>query len=804
MAYDLIGKDFVPPDVRAKVTGRARFAEDFRAEGMVFAKLLTSPMPHARVNGIDASEALSMEGVLGILTAEDEGAGTLFSNEPMFVGHPILAVAAVDEATAQDAIDAIRLDIEPLEFVVDPLETLYPGGPNAGPGGVNSSAGRGGMGGMGGGGGGQTRKWAARDFAVPEGQLPMGEPAQEWSFGDLEAGFAEASLVLDETFVTQGNSHHSMEPRTTMAYWENGKCHVHTGVQSHTSALGGISRQAGVGVEDVVLVNEYCGGGFGSKSGGSITVGIAARLSRKIGRPVMLRISRHEEYFLGSARGGFQGRIRLGFRADGRITAADLYLVQDGGSAGGFPDANSAGGAVSIIYQPLSMRYRGVTLLTNSTPRGAQRGPGQNQIATAVEPIIDKAARELGLDRLEIRRINAPDSSGTVGSQRSPLTSAYMAEALEQGAEQFGWASRKGRSGERRGSKAYGVGIGQAYHSAGRSGYDGLVVLTPEGKLHLHSGVGNLGTYSYVATTRAAAEVLRCDWENCVVEHGITSRHLPSASAQNGSNTSYTMTRTNYVAALDAVQKLKEIAALDLGGSADDYDIGDHKVFATANPERFLTYPQAAQRAIELGGRYSGAEPPDDIADVTRAAVAGVAGTGLVGIAKDNLPKEGDVPALSVGFAEVEVDLETGKVEILDYVGVADCGTVLHPQGLSQQLKGGGVWGMGYALHERQIYDPQNGLPGNVGLLGCKPPSYLDVPSVMAWSATDIADPQNPVGARGIGEPPMGAASAAVLSAVSDALGGHLFNRAPVVPDMIVNHVAGQPQSHGPLDVQTA
>ena len=227
-------------------------------------------------------------------------------------------------------------------------------------------------------------------------------------------------------------------------------------------------------------------------------------------------------------------------------------------------------------------------------------------------------------------------------------------------------------------------------------------------------------------------------------------------------------------------------------------------MFATADPERHLTYPQAAQRAIELGGKYSGAEPPEDIHATTRAAVAGVAGTGLVGIAKDNLPKDGDVPALAVGFAAVEVDLETGKVDILDYVGVADCGTVLHPQGLAQQVKGGGVWGMSLALLERQIYDPQNGLPGNVGLLHCKPASYLDVPATMAWSATDIADPQNPVGVRGVGEPPMGAAAAAVLSAISDALGGHLFNRVPVVPDIIVNHVAGRAQSHGPLDVHTA
>lgn len=152
----------------------------------------------------------------------------------------------------------------------------------------------------------------------------------------------------------------------------------------------------------------------------------------------------------------------------------------------------------------------------------------------------------------------------------------------------------------------------------------------------------------------------------------------------------------------------------------------------------------------------------------------------------------------------LEVDLETGKVEILDYVGVADCGTVFHPQGLTQQMKGGGVWGIGFALFERQIYDPQNGLPGNTGFEQCKSATYLDVPSIMCWDAVAIADPQNPVGARGMGEPPMGASASAILCAISDALGGHLFNRTPVVPDMIINYVAGREQSSRPLQIHTA
>jgi CO/xanthine dehydrogenase Mo-binding subunit len=331
-----------------------------------------------------------------------------------------------------------------------------------------------------------------------------------------------------------------------------------------------------------------------------------------------------------------------------------------------------------------------------------------------------------------------------------------------------------------------------------------LLVLTPDGMLHLHSGVGNLGTYSYASTTRAAAEILKCDWENCIVHQGSNAKFLPRASTQTGSNTSWTMSRTNYVAAVDAVAKLKEIAAMDLGGAPDDYDIGQHRVFRIDNPEQFLTYAQAAQRAIELGGRYSGEQPPDDIHEITQIAVRGVAGTGLVGVAKDTLRMEGDIPALACGFAAVEVDVETGKVEILDYVAIADCGTVFHPQGLSQQMKGGGVWGMGFALAERQIYDPQNGLPGNSSFLQCKPLTYLDVPATVRWDAVDIADPQNPVGARGIGEPPMGAAAAAVLCAISDALGGHVFNRVPVVPDMIVNYVAGREQSTPPLKLHTA
>jgi CO/xanthine dehydrogenase Mo-binding subunit len=264
------------------------------------------------------------------------------------------------------------------------------------------------------------------------------------------------------------------------------------------------------------------------------------------------------------------------------------------------------------------------------------------------------------------------------------------------------------------------------------------------------------------------------------------------------------MTRTNYAAASDAIAKLKEIAAMGLGGAPADYDIGGERVFSKSDPSKGLTYAQAAQRAIDLGGKFDGHVAPDDLNVMTKASAAGVAGTGLVGVAKDNVPLTGTVPALAAGFIEIELDTESGKFAILDYVGVADCGTVLHPQGLDHQIKSGAVMGFGLAASERHIYDPQNGLPGNVGLLQAKPPSYLDVPSEMKTAWLDIADPQNPVGSRGIGEPVQGCAAAALLCAISDALGGHYFNRTPVMPDMIVNAAAKREPSHKPLQVNTA
>jgi len=238
---------------------------------------------------------------------------------------------------------------------------------------------------------------------------------------------------------------------------------------------------------------------------------------------------------------------------------------------------------------------------------------------------------------------------------------------------------------------------------------------------------------------------------------------------------------------------------MDLGGAPADYEIGNETVFLKSDPTKSLTYARAAERAIELGGKYDGHEVPDDLNAMTKASAAGVAGTGLVGVAKDNLPRTGTVPALAAGFIEIELDLETGKYRMLDYVGVTDCGTVIHPSGLETQIKSGAVQGFGVAGLERVVYDPQNGLPANIGYYQSKPPTYGDIALSMRTGAVNQPEPSGALGTKGVGEPLLGCAGAALLCAISDALGGHVFNRTPVLPDMILDYVAGRAPAHGPL-----
>jgi xanthine dehydrogenase molybdenum-binding subunit len=810
MATRLVGTNYITPDIVAKVTGRARYAEDYRAEGMLFCKLMLSERPHARVVNKDLSRALALPGVRAILSAEDvpqlgPAAEHCLTNEPLYAGEPILAVAAVSEEIAADAIELIHLDVEPLPFVTDPIESLRPGGPDARTDGNVWAGPRAPAPGQ------PPRpvierlKWTEAEFAeAAEGRMPIGKAMEEWSFGDLAAGFKEAALVLDETFIVPSTGHHPMETRSAMAFWQNGKLHLHCSTQSVVRTVDAVARWVGIAPADVILVCEYTGGGFGSKGGGAVSMAIPALLSKKANAPVMMRVSREEESYFGRARTNMAGRLKAGFAKDGRILALDLFIVQDNGPYGPMGDHRSAGNAASLMYQPAAMRWRAVNVLTNTPPRTQQRSPGPMQANGICEGVITKAAKQLGIDQVAIRRLNSPEGKAHYGApdakgQRRHITSAFVKEALDRGLQQFDWAARAGRSGRRAGSKVHGVGVAVGSHPAGSIGFDGLMTLRPDGYLHVQSGVGNLGTHSVIDLARVAADVLDLPWEKVVVNWGDTSKGLPWTCLSVGSQTTHAMTRANHAGATDLKRKLQEIAARDLGGSPDGYQIGGERVFRKSSPSSGLTYATAARRAIALGGKFDGHELPADIHAVTKAAAALHVGQGVMGVAKDNYPRDGDSYSFVAGFAEVEVDVETGEVRLVDFLTVGDVGTVVNPRSLIGQLNGGICLGVAHALHQKLVYDPHYGLSLARRFHHNKPITILDLPAKMRAVALDIADPETPVGARGVGEPPVGAGFGAVLNAIADAIGVDAFRRAPVTADLVLMSLTHGRRMHEPL-----
>src|SRR6266481_7882591 len=824
--YKLIGKDYPTGDLYAKVTGKAKYAEDFRADGMLFCKLLLSPMPHARVRNIDTRAALAMPGVKAILTADElpppansinDNGNVILANprgyqaltmEPLFQGQPILAVAAVDELTAADAIEKIKIDFERLPFVVDPLESLRPGGPNAR---IDGNAwvrlpppppqpgqrppvtppel--------------QTIKWTREDFEdAKEGRLPLGKPSEEWKVGDVEAGLKNAALVLDETFVTPNSSHQCLETRSAMAYWQNGKVYVHTGTQSTAQTVPAIARWLNMDPSKVVLISEYTGGGFGSKVTAGVSLIIPALLSKKANAPVMMRISREEETFIGRARPSLLGRMKVGFSKDGRIIALDMFVISNNGPYDANGDVPTSGRIVSLLYQPEAMRWRGVTVLTNTPPRSAQSAPGGLQGIVIMEPIIAKAARKLGLDQVAIRRVNCPEGKAPFGPEvkgkRPYATSAFLKEALDRGAEQFKWSERVARTPKKIGTKVRGVGVSLSCYVGGTIGFDGLLVIKPDGRIAFQSGIGNLGTESVIDVHRVGAEILGIPWERCDVVWGDTSKNLPFTCVSGGSQTTHAMTRAAHAVAMAARKRLQEIAAKSLGGKPEDYEVANERISRKGGGAG-MTLAQAAQRAIQLGGIYDGHETPEDVNKVTKASMASLAGQGLVVAARDNYPRDGVTHSYVASFAEVEVDIETGKFQIVDFLAYADVGTVIHPAALGGQILGRSTLGIGHAIGQKWVFDPHYGIMVSTRFYQNKPPTILDVPVDMQWAALDIPDPETPVGARGIGEPPVGGGCASILNALSDALGDEIFRRAPVNLDTILMSLEAGKSMQPPL-----
>ena len=278
--------------------------------------------------------------------------------------------------------------------------------------------------------------------------------------------------------------------------------------------------------------------------------------------------------------------------------------------------------------------------------------------------------------------------------------------------------------------------------------------------------------------------MLDVPWEQCDVVFGNTTKNLPWTCVSAGSQTAHAMTRAAHAAATDAIKKLQEIAAKTKGGNPEAYKVAGGKV---SGPGGSMTFAQAAQKAIELGGKFDGHEVPEDINNFTKTSAKALAGQGLMAVAKDAYPRDGQSQSYVVGFAEVEVDTETGVVTVLDYAAIGDVGTILNPRGLKGQLFGGSMLGLGHAQTQRWAYDQQYGVALARRFYQNKPPTILDAPRNFTGDAVNLPDPETPTGVRGVGEPPVGAAYGAIMNAIADAIGDEIFRQSPVSADIILN-----------------
>ncbi len=822
MAEDFrhVGEDFEVPDGRPKVTGEARYADDYQFSDILHAKTVKSPYAHAKVVNIDTSAAEAMDTVKAISTYEDttqSGLGQpILAEEPRVYGYPVAAVAAENEYAAAAAVEAIEVEYEVLDQVTDPVETLKPGSPNARTGGNIPTGEAGGESAEGQGGANAALtelKLDEADFEDEDGNeylVPRNVADDnwqlKWSWGDVSEGFEKADEIVEGTIKSQPYPTNPLEPRSTVIEWgSNDKVKAWVSSQSMSLTHSALAGALGVSPADLTMINNYTGGGFGSKGTFYPQMALPGLLSKQVNRPVKIRGTRKEEFHWGNGRSTLICRVRMGVTNDGEITALDIEGIGDSGaySADALSTLSSGYNSISQCWQPETLRVRGIGVFTNTPKRWPQRGPGQNQAGLVMTQIADMAAEQVDMDPLDLKITNAaqqeapdgefdPETAPPANEGRAPMSSAHLGAAYEQAAEAIDYDEKRDRSGTREGSKVYGVGSGSSSHHSGYIGFDGLVGVHTDGTVEVRQGAGNLGTESFAAVGRMVAETMDVPWDQVEVAWG-RSDEASFTLGQFSSNTTFTEGLANVKAAETAIEYLTELAAQELGGQPEEYEMSDGEVVHSESGDS-ITLGEAAELAVETGGKYDGSEVPEkytqSLVPTTLAAARGLTGNGLVAFGKST----GDdlsafVTSFAGAIAEVSVDVETGEINVEEIANWNDSGRVIHPESFSAQVEGATVQGISFALMEHYRHDEGTGIPLNTDFYKNKAPGIQDYSETSPKvGAVGAPDPFGPHGAKGVGEPPMGSAAAAVASAVRDAL-GVTFTEFPVTPSEVLEKI---------------
>ena len=737
-----IGKRTIRPDGADKVTGRAAFGADHSLPGMLWGKVLRSPHPHAIIKSINLGKAASLPGVKAVMSGDDlpiipldkplmvgpadmryVSRNIMARDKVMYAGHAVAAVAATSSRIAQEALALIEVDYEILPHVIDVEEAMRPDAP------------------------------VLHDFLFTGGVTPKPETPSnianrlEFKIGDLDAGFAAADVTVERTFRTKPVHQGYIEPHACLvSVAMDGQATIWSSSQGHFMVRNATAKLTGMAVADIHAIPMEIGGGFGGKTIVYLEP-LAMILARKSGSPVKMMMSREEVFRATGPTSGSYNTVKIGATKKGKITAASaVFRFQ----AGAFPGAPARPAAMCAFapYNIENVESVGIDVVMNRAKSNAYRAPGSPIAAHAVESTLDELADKLGIDPVEFRLQNAA-AEGVKSAYGPTFKKIGFVETLQAAKAHPHYDAPLGPNQGR------GVACGFWFNVGGES--SAQLHINEDGTVTVITGHPDIGG-SRASMVNIAAEMLGIDYKNVRAQIGDTN--AIGISATTGGS------RVTFSAGM-AVTKVTELVKQTLRErAAKIWDI---------DVEAVVWEDGNARPAGSNAGEFE----PLSLADLAAKATA----TGGPINGQVSINAQGAAPAFATHICDVEVDPETGRVEIIRYTAVQDAGRAVHPSYVEGQIQGGVAQGVGWALNEEYIYDEAGQLE-NPGFLDYRMPVASDLPMIDTV-IVEIPNADHPHGVRGVGEVPIVPPMAAVANAIQDAAGLRL-NDLPMSPPKVL------------------
>ena len=726
--FKYVGTRPVRPDGVDKVTGRATFGADFTLPGMLYGLVLRSPYAHARIKSIDLSAALAMDGVLAAVTGDDfpeveddgemggEGEGSIKDladnimarKKALYHGHAVAAVAATSLKAARAALGAIRVDYEVLTPVLSLDEAMAHDAPLL------------------------DESLMTQGLAEPPTKPSNIASRMVLGRGDMEQGFKDADIILEETYNTPTVHQGYIEPHACLATVnEGGQATIWCCTQGAFEVRLYCANVCGMGIGSIRVIPSEIGGGFGGKTTVYVEP-VAVMLSKKAGRPVKMTMTREEVFRASGPASAARSTIKIGAKRDGTITAMQASLAYEAGAYAGSP---MGPGCMSVFasYKVPNLAIEGFDVLVNKPKVAAYRAPGAPQSMYACECLITELAEQLQMDPIELRLNNASDEGDQApyGPTWGPIGLKKCLEAAK---------AHPNYHIDLKEGQGRGLAVGFWFNIGFQSSAE--VHVNGDGTVTVIEGNPDIGG-SRASMAIMAAEELGIPYENIRVQIGDTD-NTGYTMVTGGSRTTFATGMAVIEAARDVISQAKARAAKMLQVDAEMVEWSDG-------------------HAVPKAGMNVDQEPISFAEIVAKTASSGP----LLGRA--SLNARGAGPGFSVNFCDVEVDRRTGRVDVLRFTAIQDAGRAIHPSYVEGQMQGGAVQGIGWALNEEYVFDA-DGVQQNAGFLDYRMPVASDMPMIDT-QIIEVPNPAHPYGVRGVGETPIVAPLAATANAVADATG---------------------------------